>query len=223
MSNWCTFVDTHVFGVRCLYTSVDPVTANITWAFDPEGLASTPTALATVLMGILCGIWLRRVAADSSGRNRRRVVAGLLLTAVMLAVAGTQLGAWLPVNKQLWTSSYAMFTAGTALILLLAWNALLATERRHRWATPFIWYGRNAIVAFFLSSLAARLLVHLKVAAVSEAASVQHVTLKAWIFANFYLSWLAPREASLLYALSVVLLWAGVCGLLYRRRIFVKI
>jgi predicted acyltransferase len=40
---------------------------------------------------------------------------------------------------------------------------------------------------------------------------------------RIFASWLDPRSASLLYALTFVLIWAGICGLLYRKRIFFKV
>lgn len=223
MSNWGAFIDTRTFGIRCLHTALDPGKGGLVWAFDPEGLASTPAALATVMMGILCGIWMRSNRGDRLSSDKRRVVGGLVTTAMLAVVIGTASGFWLPLNKQLWTSSYAVFTAGMALLMLAACYAMLDIARWRRWATPFIWYGRNAILAFFLSSLLARLLVHLRVATTSTNGATEYLTLKTRIFESLFLSWAAPRPASLLYALTVVLLWGVVCGLLYKRRIFVKI
>jgi predicted acyltransferase len=51
----------------------------------------------------------------------------------------------------------------------------------------------------------------------------QKVPIKAVIYDRFFASWLDPRSASLLYAVTFVLLWAGICGLLYRKRIFFKV
>jgi len=223
MSNWGAFIDTRIFGVRCLYTALDPGTGGLAWAFDPEGLASTPAALATVMMGILCGIWIHGDSGNRLPSEKRRVAGGLVAMAMLAIASGAAFGFGLPLNKQLWTSSYAVFTAGMALLMLAACYAMLDIASWRRWATPFIWYGRNAILAFFLSSLLARLLVHLKVATTSASGVVEHLTLKTRIFESLFLSWAAPRPASLLYALAVVLLWGAVCGLLYRKRIFIKI
>ena len=43
------------------------------------------------------------------------------------------------------------------------------------------------------------------------------------IFDRFYASWLEPRDASLLFAITFVVFWAGILGVLYRRRIFFKV
>ncbi len=217
-ANWGAYVDRYVFGIRCLYNLVDPDSGALVWAFDPEGLASTPAALATVLLGVLCGKWLRRPQPSPQQK-----LAGLTAAAVILVLGGALLGAWLPINKQLWTSSYAWLTAGLALALLATCYGLMEIRRWRRWAAPLIWYGRNAIAAFFLSSLAARLLAAVKVSTTGPEDIIQYVALQTWIFETCFLSWAAPRNASLLYALSVVLFWALVCGLLYRRRIFLKI
>ena len=217
-ANWCAYVDRHVFGIRCLHSLVDPDSRALVWTFDPEGLASTPAALATMMVGVLCGIWLRRQQPSPQQK-----LAGLTAAAVALFLGGALLGVWLPINKQLWTSSFALLTAGLALAVLAILFGVMEICRWRRWAMPLIWYGRNAITAFFLSSLAARLLVAVMVPTSGPEGAIQYMTLQTWIFETWFLPWTAPRNASLLYALSVVLFWTLFCWLLYRRRIFLKI
>ena len=48
-------------------------------------------------------------------------------------------------------------------------------------------------------------------------------TLHDWIFENLFLSWAAPVNASLAFAVSYVLLWLFLMWLLYRRRIYIKV
>ncbi len=78
--------------------------------FDPEGLLSTIPALATLLIGLLAGEWIRTSAA--ARRTSLLAAAGAVL--VLISLALTPL---LPLNKKIWTSTFALFSGGVALTL----------------------------------------------------------------------------------------------------------
>src|SRR5260370_21201240 len=80
--------------------------------WDPEGLFSTLPAIATALIGILAGEWLR-----SEGRGARKVL-GLVIAGAVLMLAGQSLHPYFPINKNLWTSTFVLFTGGFAMLLL---------------------------------------------------------------------------------------------------------
>jgi predicted acyltransferase len=165
-----------------------------TW--DPEGLLSTLPAIATTLAGVLAGHWLR--AAPSA----RRCVAGLALGGIGAIAIGELWNLWLPINKSLWTSSYAVFTAGTALVGIAFCYWLIDLRGYRRWATPFIIYGTNAILAYYLSTLLTKLLALIHVAG----AGGHPTTLQLYLFDRLFEPLASPPMA-----------------LLYRRGIFVKI
>ena len=182
-----------------------------TW--DPEGLLSTMPAIATVLFGLLTGAWLR------TGRPRERITLGLIAFGALGLTLGQLLHFWFPINKNLWTSSYVVFTAGFAALLLGACYWLIDVRGRRRWATPFIIYGMNSIAVFTLSGLVGRLLGVIKV----TGAGGQAVSLKSYIYGNVFAPLASPVNASLLFAISYVLFWLAMMWLLYRKRIFIKI
>ena len=92
----------------------DPATGR---GHDPEGLLSTLGALATTLLGLRAGDWLRH------GRTGALMLAGVAALAL-----GYVWSLWLPLNKNLWTPSYALWTAGWAALAL--WLAHLLVDRR---------------------------------------------------------------------------------------------
>jgi predicted acyltransferase len=182
-----------------------------TW--DPEGLLSTLPAIATTLLGLLAGSWLR------SGHEANRKTAGFLLAGVVLVLLGLAWSASFPINKNLWTSSYALFTGGMAAYLfgLVYW---IADVRGHRgWTRPFVVYGRNAIVVFVASGLVAKTLALVKLSTPSGVA----VSLQAWLHRGLFASWLPPCAASLAYAIANVLFWYAVLRELDRRGIYLKV
>jgi predicted acyltransferase len=179
-----------------------------TW--DPEGLLSTLPAIATALLGGLAGTWMR------SGRAPLDKVAGLFVLGSGGVVLGLAWGEWFPINKNLWTSSYALFTAGLAAHLLALCYYLIDVKGYRQWSKPFVIFGSNAIAAYVLSSLGAVTLELIKV-------GDDDVSLKTHIFTKFYMSWLEPNDASLLFAISYVLFWLAIMSVLYSKRIFIKL
>ncbi len=182
-------------------------------AFDPEGLLSTLPAIATTLLGVLAGERLR-ASAPSTHRIGDLLTAGAAATAVGLAW-----GTILPINKSLWTSSYALLMAGLAAVTLAGCIAVIDVAGLRKWAAPFVWLGRNAIAAFLLSSLTAVALIAVKV----PGPDGKPRSLWTAVYRGAFDRFADPRLGSLLFALAYLALWVVVFGLLYRKRIFVKI
>jgi predicted acyltransferase len=174
--------------------------------YDPEGLLSTIPALGTTLAGVLAGHWLRAAG------DHRRAVAGLAAAGALATAAGLVWSAWLPINKPLWTSSYAIFTAGLALVALGACHWVIEVRGRRGWTPPFVAFGVNALALFFLSTLVARLLVVVKVPAAGD----RTVALQTLVFERVFVPLASPVNASLAYALATVLAWLAVMWVLYR-------
>jgi predicted acyltransferase len=181
--------------------------------WDPEGLLTTVPAVSTTLAGALAGHWMR------SPRSSRQRLKGLLVSGVAAIGLGLLINVWHPINKNLWTSSYVVFTAGTALIGLGLCYWLVDLKGYRRWATPFVVFGTNAILAYALSTLMTKALALWTATGLDGSP----VMLKTYLFQLYFLPLATHRLASLLYAVTFVLLWLALMSLLYRRRIFIKI
>jgi predicted acyltransferase len=176
---------------------------------DPEGLLSTIPAIATTLIGLLTGMWLH------SDRTANRKALGMALCGLVFVIVGELFSLAFPINKNLWTSSYAIFTAGIALIALAACYALLDASPRHRpWTTPWLVFGTNAIAAYVFGSLLA---IALYVFPVGDSSAQE------FIYQTIFEPLAPPVVASFLYSLSfVVVCWIPM-WVLYRKKIFLKI
>lgn len=201
-TNLAAYVDRHVLSGHLLHPG-----------WDPEGLLSTLPALATTLFGVLTGSWLR------SPRSPTERVAGLLIAGTAGVMLGLVMDNWFPINKGLWSSSYAVFSPGMALIVLGGCSWLIDCKGYRRWATPFVAYGMNPIVAYVLSSLTAKIMLLWTV----TQADGSTVPVQQYLFAHMFSPLASPASASLLYAVAYVLMWLGIASLLYRRGIFIKI
>jgi predicted acyltransferase len=169
--------------------------------YDPEGILSTVPAVATVLFGVLTGQWIR------SERPPRTIALGMLLVGALGVALGAEWGAWFPVNKALWTSSYAVLTGGLALLGFAACYWAVEVCRWRAWARPFAVLGVNALTVYALSSLAAVWLARVRV---GDAA------LQALLFERLFAPWAAPATASLAYAIAYLLVWWAAMWLLDR-------
>ena len=192
--NFAHYVDRIVLG-RHNYESTG------TW--DPEGIVSTLPAIATVLLGTLAGDVM---AASRSMGHRLR---SLLAIGVVLIAAGLICDVWLPINKKLWTSSFALFMAGLDFVLFAGFAWAVDVRGWQRPVRPFVVLGMNAIAVYMVSEL---LETQLRVMRLREALYVR-------VFAPLA----SPLNASLLYALAYTLLMFAVAWMLYRRQWFLKV
>ena len=163
--------------------------------YDPEGLLSTLPAVATCLLGVLTGHWLR------SGRNPFEIISGMFVAGASAIVVGSAWGAAFPINKALWTSSCVLLTAGLALQGLAICYWLIDVKGYRRWAGPFFVFGANPLSAFVLAGLFARLSTLVKVAGPAGKEVAIHKLVLDWISQP---SWMSPLNASLAYALVMV-------------------
>lgn len=184
------------------------------WAgtWDPEGLLSTFPAIATCLLGIFCGDWLH------SGRRDRQAALGMWIAGAALTALGLAWDLLFPINKNLWTSSYVVFTAGTALLVLGTMYWILDVRRwRGAWSAPLAACGMNSIAIFVASGMAAKTMARI------PAGDTDASSLHDWIFRNGFQSWAGDYNGSLAFALAQVALWLAVAWLLHRSRIHVRI
>jgi len=176
--------------------------------YDPEGLLSTIPALATTLFGVFAGLLL------TSGFVPVERVARLFVTGGLLVCAGFVWGWFFPINKPIWTSSYAVFTAGLAMCGLALCSWFFDLRDNPRVSTLFTIYGVNAIALYVGSGVLARTLAYVQ---------IDGVPLKQLLHGHLFASWLPPYVASLAYAVTWVGGWFVVLYWMYRRRLFIKV
>jgi predicted acyltransferase len=184
---------------------------SVTW--DPEGFLSTLPAIASLLIGILAGEWLR------SDRAAGRKVIGLAGAGVALIIAGELVNPFFPINKNLWTSSFVLFTGGCALLSLAACYWWADVQGWRAGAGPWLVFGMNAILGYALAAL---------VSEVSTDFDFLHfqgrqTTLHGWIYDKFFVPHLSPVNASLAFGLFFVFVIFLLLWPFYRWKIFLRV
>jgi predicted acyltransferase len=175
--------------------------ATKTW--DPEGIVSTLPAIGTALLGVMAGHILRLPTSLGSRRNRLLIVGGFLIALGLI---------WnleLPINKKLWTDSFATFMAGLDFVALAAFIWLVDEHDARRWVKPFTITGMNAIAVYLASEFLAEFLD----------ATGFHDSLYERIFEPLA----SPMNASLLWALSFTLLMYMLAWFMYKRGWFLRV
>jgi len=166
-------------------------------------------ALATSLLGLLTGQWLR------SARSAKSKAVGMAVFGITGVVAGKILDLGFPINKKLWTSSYVIFTAGLALICLsLCYWIVDIRQWRGMWTKLFLVFGMNAIAAYVFAEMMSRALDQVHAGGMAS---------QEFIYERAFVPLTSPANASLLYALTYVLVCWAAMWVLYRKAIFLKI
>lgn len=172
-----------------------------TW--DPEGIISTLPVIGTTLLGVMAGHVLRLDLPIAVRRNR------LFLIGACLLAAGLLWNMWLPINKKLWTDSFATFMAGMDFVCLAILIWIVDEHHFRGWSKPFMITGMNAITVYVASELVSEFL---------DATSLHPV-----IYTHFFVPLASGANASLLWALAFTALMYLISYVMYRRRWFVRI
>ncbi len=191
--NLAGYIDMYVFGSHTLVPG-----------FDPEGLLGTLPTVATALIGALAGQWLRRHP------SHRRQLAGLFIGAAVAVGFGALWSIVWPINKPLWTGSYALLMSGLAAATLATCLYIVDVRGWRGWARPFIALGVNPLAIYFGSEFVGHFLDGRKY----------------WIYWGAFAhigEGNGGEWASLLYAIAYVGCWLAVAVFLDRRQIRLRV
>jgi len=203
---------------------------------DPEGLLSTLPAIATTLIGCIAAIYLRRPPRETSATPalsaHTRTTLVLIVASLLMFLGGLLWNPSFPVNKNLWTSSYVLYSAGWSLLLLAGcyWFIDLRRLNDHPVGKSLLWpwlvFGSNAITAFVLSNFIVQNMIWLHVPAgtlVYPMAPDTRISAWLWVYRHLF----ARHQSTYLTSLAFAAAFTAICFLpnwfLWRRKIFLKI
>jgi predicted acyltransferase len=177
--------------------------------FDPEGLLSTLPAICTILLGYICGHRILSVPAHI------KKISWLATTGIVCVLAGllwSEVG--FPINKPIWSSSYVLFTAGLAMLLLAAMIWIIDIQQLKSWTYIFRAFGQNPLVVYALSGLFVKISFLIK---------PDERNLYAWTYENVFQPVFGDYFGSFMFALSFVMfIWLFALAL-DRKGIIVKV
>jgi len=107
--------------------------------YDRQGVLSTFTALATTLIGVLAGHWLR------SERTANQKTLGFIISGLVILMAGWIWGQFFFISRNVWTSSFVLYSAGWCLLLLAFFYWVIDVKGYKKWSFFLVVIGMNAI------------------------------------------------------------------------------
>lgn len=182
-----------------------------TW--DPEGIFSTLPAIATTLFGVLTGEFIR----SKKSENEKTIY--LFFTGQIFLLIGLIWDNYLPINKSLWTSSYSVFMAGWALVVLSFLYFLIDVKGYKKYAKPLVIFGLNPLIVFVLAGVFARLMGLIKI----ETEPEKLISLHQYLYQNYFTQVGSPINASLLWAICFMLLMYLISWGMWKKKIILKV
>ena len=180
--------------------------------FEPEGILSTVPAVVTVIIGYAVG----RVIQKES--DRHVVLRKLIVFGLVGIVSGVVWGLLFPINKQLWTSSYVLFTGGIGTLFMAFSYWLIDMKGLQKAVRPFVIFGTNSIFVYAVSQLWAKILIK-----INFHYNDRMISVKGYLYNTIFQPLAGDFNGSLLYALSHVLAFWLLLYWMYRKKIFIKI
>ncbi|HOO56555.1 MAG TPA: heparan-alpha-glucosaminide N-acetyltransferase domain-containing protein [bacterium] len=118
-----------------------------TEVWEPEGILSTIPSIASCLIGVLVGNVIK------SEKSLAEKLTPILVAGNVLIVLAFIANNWFPINKNLWSPSFVLLTAGIGSCLLAVLIWVIDYKSFKWWTGPFFVLGRNPLFAYLISGL----------------------------------------------------------------------
>ena len=204
-TNLVLVIDRYILGGNHLYggTGIQ---------FDPEGLLSTIPSAVTIIIGFLVGTMIKTTDNHEDNSQRMAVLGSLLI------IIGWLWGFVFPINKQLWTSSYVLYTSGIGITILAGMIWLIDVKKVNWWTKPFVIFGSNAIFVYALSSVWAKILLKIRFELDGEI-----TTGYSYLYKTIFQPLAGNINGSLLFSFFHVLIFLLILTWMFRKKIYIKI
>jgi len=190
-------------------------------AFDPEGLMSTFAAVVQVILGYLVGNYIVQKGKTHEMLN------GLFVAACVLIFAGFCWDMVFPINKKIWTSSYAIYTTGLAVLILSVMIYLIEFKKRTGlWSRFFDVFGKNALFIFAMSAILPKALALIRIpGTVATSGKQNYLTPFGWFYEHVCKPIFPsqPNIGSLIYALCFITMMWFLAWLLDKKKIYIRV
>jgi predicted acyltransferase len=202
-----SWIDRIVIGSHHLYQS--------TYFWDPEGILSTIPAISTGILGLLAGSVLKSAKENSYKLNY------LLRNGVIYLSCGILISFLLfPSNKNLWSSSFVLITAGLACFFLAGFFYLIDIRKSSGWVNPLVFYGVNSILVYMIAEGIEPIYSYFPIIQKNG----KPIDAFHWVFQNiFFPVFSSPYFASMAWSFTYSLLFLPIVWFFYRKKIFLKI
>lgn len=199
ISNLAAWIDFKLLGPKA-WINTQP--------YDPEGILSTIPSIVTVIIGVVTGRWLK------TEHPMERKAAVLLFYGVLLVIGGSVLNYWLPINKQLWTSSFVLYAGGWSLLIFGSMYWFIDGLRKDNPAFRFFrYFGLNAISCFVLFALGGFII---------SLIPTGNTNLVGYLF-NQLSVWMPEKHASWIFSIIYLACWTPLFWYFSKKNIIIRL
>lgn len=180
-----------------------------TYPIDPEGLLSTLPSIAHVLIGFCCG----QIIVNVKDNNLR--VMNFFIIGTILTFVGFLFSYGIPINKKIWSPTFALTTCGLAasLLALLIW--IIDIKGYKKWTRFFEAFGVNPLFMYVLGGVLGILF---------NTVPIGGHSIHTWLYSEAFVTWFGDKTfASLVYALVFIAINWSIGYILYKKKIYIKI
>lgn len=204
-NNIIALLDKALIGAKHMYVDNGVI-------LDPEGLLSTIPAICHVLTGFCCGELLLSTK-DNYERINRLFIIGTIMTFL-----GFLLSYGCPINKKIWSPTFAIATCGLAAILLALLIWIIDIKGHKKWSIFFESFGVNPLFIYVAAGVFSILL-----GSTLFMYDGSLISIKNFIYKICLQPYLGDYFGSLVYALLFVGFNWVIGNILYKKKIYIKI
>lgn len=177
--------------------------------YEPEGVLSTLPAMINVIAGYLAGYYIRK------NQRPREVLSKFIVTGFVLLCVAFVWSIVMPINKKLWTDSFAMQTVGLDLLILVCIIYLVDFSGYGKYTYFFQVLGRNTLFIYLLSE------------AISDVLNVYHIDESTapydWLYSHTFGLTGNESMGSLLFSICFMVLCWLVAYFLDKRNVYITV
>lgn len=190
-------------------------------SIDPEGILSTIPSIGHVMTGFCVGRMMFRKDSANEPRSNTQIlyskITRLLLFGACILMIGFLFSYACPINKKIWSPSFAMVTCGFGSLLLAVLIWLIDIKGKKSWGRFFEVFGVNPLFMYVMSDIVAILF-----GSVLFNSDGNDINIIRYTYINL-IPLFGENGASCIYALLFVCLNWCIGYPLYKRKIYIKL
>jgi len=184
-------------------------------SWDPEGILGTLPAIASALFGAVAG----QILIYPTDRKIYKVLGVFIFGIITLALA-YKANILFPFNKNLWSSSFVLLTAGVAFLLLAVLYFIMDIVQYESLLQPFVALGSSSIFVYVVAEIVRKTLW---VIPVVDTITKEKVTLDVWVTTHYIMPWAGSSLDSAYFSIIYTILWMVIMSSFYRKKSFIAL
>ena len=183
--------------------------------WDPEGILSTVPAIASALLGAVTG----QILIYDTDKKIYKFLCVFIFGIITVALAAFA-NIWFPYNKNLWSSSFVLLTAGICFLLVAVLYFIMDIIKYDYLFKPLVVLGSSAIFVYLVSEIVSKTLW---VIPIVDSITKKTTTLNVWFTTNYITPWAGNILDSVYFSITYTIIWIGIMSIFYNKKSFMRL